>query len=72
METKQKTAILDAVKSVGGQSQLAKLLNLSTQAVNKWCVSGVVPPSRVLKIEEITGVSRSLLRPDLYPIDKAA
>lgn len=31
-----------------------------------------IPPTRVLEIERVTGISRHDLRPDLYPRERAA
>lgn len=69
-----------AAEKVGGQSALARLLStytgpdgkqaprpVSPQGVGDWCRRGNVPPTRVLAIEAVTGISRHLLRPDLYP-----
>lgn len=61
------TAIQKAAKAVGGQSALARELKVTPQAVQKMCSGGRVPAERVLDIERITGISRSELRPDLYP-----
>lgn len=63
--------IKKAVKIIGGQTALAKILGVKPQAVQQWVASGKVPAGRVLKIEEATKgkVSRSSLRPDIYPKD---
>ncbi len=61
------TAIQKAVLAAGGQSALARSLNVTPQAVQKMCASGRVPAERVLDIERVTGVGRTELRPDLYP-----
>ncbi|MCT5924347.1 helix-turn-helix domain-containing protein [Pseudomonas aeruginosa] len=60
--------ICKAVKAAGGQSALARILNVTPQAVQKMCAFGRVPAKRVLEIEKATGVSRHELRPDLYPL----
>ena len=61
-------AVLSACDAVGGQTALARLLGLKSQgAIGYWISSGRVPAERVLQVERVTGVSRSLLRPDLYP-----
>lgn len=65
--TPQQAALLHAVNQVGGQSELARKLGIRPQAVQKWCASGRVPPLRVLAVEAATGVSRTALRPDIYP-----
>jgi len=56
-----------AAKAVGGQSKLARLLNIKPQAVQHWCSTGKIPAERVLPVETATGISRHELRPDLYP-----
>ena len=62
-----------ACKAVGNQAELARLLNVSAEAVRKWRM-GRVPAERVLQIEKATKkkVSRHQLRPDLYPKDGEA
>lgn len=64
----KQTAIQKAAALAGGQSALARALRVTPQAVQKMCASGRVPAERVLDIEKLTGVSRSDLRPDLYPV----
>lgn len=64
------SAISKAVEKAGSQAALAKLLGISSQAVHKMLSADRVPAERVLKIEEVTGVSRHELRPDLYPVDE--
>ena len=54
---------------VGGNTALAALLSergssITSQAVSQW---RRVPAERVIEVERVTGVSRSELRPDLYP-----
>jgi DNA-binding transcriptional regulator YdaS (Cro superfamily) len=53
------------------QAQLAQLLGITTQAVGRWHKDGI-PEGRVLQLELITGVSRHVLRPDLYPLPAGA
>lgn len=64
---KEVSPIERAVRVAGSQSALARILACTPQHVQKMCASGHVPANRVLKIESATGVSRNLLRPDLYP-----
>lgn len=61
-------AIATAIEKLGtGQAGIARLLGVTPQAVNQW-VSGTrpVPPRHVLVVEAATGVSRHLLRPDVF------
>jgi DNA-binding transcriptional regulator YdaS (Cro superfamily) len=63
-----KEALLEACKAVGGQTALARLLDLGAQStVSSW-LSTRLPAERVLAVEAVTGVSRHRLRPDLYPM----
>lgn len=61
-------AILKAASVVGGQTKLAKLLNVTPPAISQW-VKGTrpVPAERCLEIERITGgvVRCEELRPDV-------
>ncbi len=53
----------EAIKAVGGVSELARRLGISQPSVSNW---NKIPAERVLEIESATGVSRVVLRPDLY------
>lgn len=55
-----------AIKAVGSSKELARRIGVTPQAVSQW---KAVPPSRVLAVERASGVSRTVLRPDLYPIE---
>ena len=60
--------IKHAVKKAGGQAALAKALEVSPARVWNWINRDPqVPAEMVLRIERATGVSRHLLRPDIYP-----
>jgi len=55
-----------AFERAGGKEALARSLNLTRAATYFW---KQVPPTRVLQVERLTGVSRHQLRPDLYPVE---
>lgn len=59
------TEILEAVKKkLGGNAGVAdKLGTLTPQAVSQW---KRIPPSRVLDVERLTGISRHDLRSDIF------
>lgn len=60
-----------AIRKAGSQSALARMLGVSQAAVSKWDRLGKhLPADHVLRVEELTGVSRHDLRPDLYPRDE--
>jgi len=54
-----------ALDRVGGVSALARLLSISQPTVSNW---KRVPTARVFQIEAITGISRRVLRPDLFDV----
>jgi DNA-binding transcriptional regulator YdaS (Cro superfamily) len=60
-------ALQQAIKSAGGKRALGRNLGISHNAVLLW---KRVPPLRVLKVEAITGIPRSVLRPDIYPPER--
>ncbi|MCF7558879.1 transcriptional regulator [Pseudomonas petrae] len=60
--------LASAVKIVGSQTALARILGCTPQNVQRMCATGKVPARHVLKIEAASGISRSLLSPDLYPL----
>ena len=53
----------EAVRAAGGVSELARKIGIAQPSVSNWTR---IPAERVLVIEEITGVDRKVLRPDLY------
>jgi DNA-binding transcriptional regulator YdaS (Cro superfamily) len=52
-----------AIAAAGSVTDLADKLGLTLQAVCQW---SKVPPERCLDVERVTGVSRHVLRPDIY------
>ena len=63
-----RVALIKAIKIAGGQCALAEKLGVAQCTVSAWINRNKkAPPSEfVLKIEEITGVSRHELRPDVF------
>jgi DNA-binding transcriptional regulator YdaS (Cro superfamily) len=58
-------ALKKAKTRIGGTTNLARALGgITPQAISQW---RRVPAERVLAVERATGISRSDLRPDLYP-----
>lgn len=52
-----------ALSVVGGVSSLARLIGVSQPAISGW---KRIPSERVLAVEQLTGIPRTELRPDLY------
>ena len=53
----------EAIEVAGGVTELARRVGISQPSVSNW---DKVPAERVLSVEAATGVSRKVLRPDLY------
>ena len=53
----------EAIRAAGGVTELARRIGVTQPSVSNW---RRVPAERVLAVEEVTGVARDLLRPDLY------
>ena len=51
-----------------GKSALAKEIGLTRAAVYAWAKKGRIPPNHVLKVEELSGVSRYDLAPEIYGV----
>lgn len=52
-----------AIRAAGSVSELARQLGISQPSVSNWIR---VPAERVVSVESLTGVSRVVLRPDLF------
>src|SRR6185436_17445034 len=53
----------EAIRVAGGVGALARKLGISQPSVSNWAR---IPAERVISVEAATGVSRTILRPDLY------
>jgi TorA maturation chaperone TorD len=53
----------EAIRAAGGIGALARKIGISQPSVSNWAR---IPAERVLSVEAVTGVSRTILRPDLY------
>lgn len=58
-----KTIIRRVVEAAGGTPKLAERLGIKVQAIYQWTQ---IPHLRVVELEQITGIPRRELRPDLY------
>lgn len=57
------TGLEEAIRAVGGVSELARRIGISQPSVSNW---DRIPAERVLAVESATGVNRAVLRPDLF------
>jgi TorA maturation chaperone TorD len=57
-----------AIVAAGGVGALARKIGISQPSLSNW---NRIPAERVLSIEGVTGIDRTVLRPDLYPMPDA-
>lgn len=62
-QSRHDDGLAKAIGAIGSVSELAKGIGLSVQAVSQW---PRVPAERCIEIEQLCGVSRYVLRPDIY------
>jgi DNA-binding transcriptional regulator YdaS (Cro superfamily) len=72
--TKHQSALLKAIERAGGQEALARAINVPQSTISFWLNKAKkgVAAEKVAEVERITLVPRHELRPDLFPISKAA
>jgi DNA-binding transcriptional regulator YdaS (Cro superfamily) len=56
-----------AIEAAGGLRKLARLIGVAHGTINKW---NKIPADHIAEIEELTGIARERLRPDLYRVRK--
>jgi TorA maturation chaperone TorD/DNA-binding transcriptional regulator YdaS (Cro superfamily) len=61
--------LTEAITAAGGVSELARRIGIAQPSLSNW---SRIPAERVLQVEAVTGVSRALLRPDLFGVEAAA
>jgi len=52
-----------AINAAGGVSELARKIGIAQPSISNW---SRIPAERVVSVEQVTGVDRALLRPDLF------
>src|SRR6202158_305764 len=61
--TMRDAGLEQAIKAAGGVASLARAIGIAQPSVSAW---SRIPAERVLAVEALTRVQRSVLRPDLY------
>lgn len=71
IENLSDSPLAEAVRAAGSQSAFARLLGRNQSTVFDWLrFSKPLPAEHVLTVERELGISRHLLRPDLYPLEE--
>jgi DNA-binding transcriptional regulator YdaS (Cro superfamily) len=66
------TALERAIKASGGTSAVAKKLGVSQPVVSNWIARKRVPAAWAISMEQIIGIPRYELRPDVFQKEVAA
>src|SRR5882757_1922400 len=61
--TMRDAGLEQAIRAAGGVASLARAIGIAQPSVSAWAR---IPAERVLAVEAVTRVERSVLRPDLY------
>ena len=59
-------AFQDFIKT-HGLKKVATDIGIRYQSIQDWRRTGRIPAERVIAVEQVTGISRHDLRPDIYP-----
>lgn len=65
-KTAMARVIAEAFEQGGGIPAIARAMKLTEEGVRLWRVRGKVPDKHLIKFEQLTGVPREKLRPDLF------
>jgi DNA-binding transcriptional regulator YdaS (Cro superfamily) len=71
-QTERTEALKLACKQAGGEAKLAEAIGKTRSHISTWKFRGMIPAEMAIPIEAASGVSRHVLRPDLYPAVEAA
>ena len=55
--------LTEAIHAVGGVTELARKIGISQPSISNWTR---IPSERVVVVEAVTGINRTVLRPDLF------
>ena len=69
-QTVQHKTITMAIEKAGGMRPLARAIGINYQAIQNW--RDRIPAERVLDVERATGISREILRPDMFGKKRSA
>ena len=59
--------IQEILRKSGGVTKVARALNMRRTSVYKWIYKGWIPPARIEKLSELSGIPCSTLYPQTFP-----
>lgn len=66
MNTPNKLAVDAAISAAGGRAELARALDITSEAVRQWLENGEIPLRRIKEVSKVTGLPMHELRPDIF------
>ncbi|RUV65201.1 MAG: helix-turn-helix domain-containing protein [Mesorhizobium sp.] len=66
VKAERRAALSSACTAVGGEAKLAELIGKTRSHVTTWKYRGMIPADQVIPIEQASGVSRHVMRPDVF------
>lgn len=72
IKQERRAALSAACDAAGGVATLAERIGKTPAHVSTWKQRGMIPAEMAIPIERASGVSRQVLRPDLYPIEEVS
>ncbi|RWQ12375.1 YdaS family helix-turn-helix protein [Mesorhizobium sp.] len=72
IKRERRAALSAACEAAGGVAMLAQRIGKTPAHVSTWKQRGMIPAEMALPIERASGVSRHVLRPDLYPLEEVS
>lgn len=69
-----KSALEEAIRIAGSANEISRRLRIPKTTISSWRKKGRCSPEKAIAIEDLTGVSRHRLRPDIFgdaPTDRA-
>lgn len=59
-------ALCIKINSIGSQKQFAEMIGTHQSQVSRWLYGAPIKAEKVIEIESLCGISREILRPDLF------
>lgn len=61
----QSATLEELLRERGQKARIAKVFGVDKSTLTRWVKNGV-PAEKVLKFEQVTGIDKTKIRPDLY------
>lgn len=58
--------VIEAISRAGGIRPLARAIGIAPSGICAWRRRGRIPPARVARVSQITGIARERLAPEIF------